>query len=280
MQHSQRPPSRGSTFTILIGNIDSIFIGLNSDVRLLIWLNIDERMFKMDSHLTWLAEHIGFCDERTMVTNSSSWLQRWWHVFVRAMITPHSCKPPCHRRSLLHQNQTFLVWLVESLSGLWSRSGEKIVLSPEIFCFPECVSKSLVKEQTICLLISRYNFHSDYVMDFYGMKALHCETVLLFGQVQLFGLPSLTALPPPAWPTGPPASFWAASCLWIWSVSNLSMLFFSNLLTVNWQSLKTGVLTGTQLPVDCFADSACLRTDKCNSLQKVCPIFPQSARPL
>ena len=228
-------------------------------------------MFKMDSHLTWLAEHIGFCDERTMVTNSSSWLQRWWYVFVRAMITPHSYKPPCHRRSLLHQNQTFLVWLVESLSGLWSRSGVRIVLSPEIFCFSGCVSKYLVKELTICrwYLVTIFPLTIVWLCDGFFMGWKHCIMRQFYCLVKLnfLVLPSLTALPPPALRTGPLASFWAALCLWMnmiceqrinsffwWSLSFQTCWLSQQ--TVDWQSLKTGVLTGTRAPVDCFADSA------------------------
>ena len=203
------------------------------------------------SHLTWLAEHIGFCDERTMVTNSSSWLQRWWYVFVRAMIIAHSYKPPCHRRSLLHQNQTFLVWLVESLSGLWSRSGVRIVLSPEIFCFSGCVSKYLVKELTICRWYLVTIFPLTMWWIFMGWK--HCIMRQFYCLVKFLVLPSLTTLPPPALRTGPPASFWAALCLWMnmiceqrinsffwWSLSFQTCWLSQQ--TVNWQSFKTGVV--------------------------------------
>ena len=240
------------------------------------------------SHLTWLAEHIGFCDERTMVTNSSSWLQRWWYVFVRAMIIAHSYKPPCHRRSLLHQNQTFLVWLVESLSGLWSRSGGRIVLSPEIFCFPGCVSKYLVKELTICCWYLITIFPLTMWWIFMGWK--HCIMRQFYCLVKFLVLPSLTTLPPPALRTGPPASFWAALCLWMnmicesfinsffWWFLSLQTCWLAQQ-TVNWQSFKTGVVDWHTGASWLFC-RLCLATDKCNSLQKVCPIFPQSARPL
>ena len=77
-----------------------------------------------------------------------------------------------------------IVW---ALIQEWS---EDSFVTWNILLFRMCITISCERADNLSL-ISRYDFPFDYCLTlwwiFYGMKALHYETVLLFGQTKLFG---------------------------------------------------------------------------------------------